>query len=106
MNVSVVSLRVERSVVLPAAAVRIRRGTATPVDGARLDDVTTEHLGGASPFEVDAFGVAVMEDLLDAQVDPWTALAVAWDGGAWQFAQRLTAEARQPGPRDRRRKAP
>ncbi len=74
----------------------------TPVDVARLEDVTSEHLGGASRYELDAFGPAVMEDLLDAQVDEWTALAGAWDGGAWrafvaercplawQLAQRLT----------------
>ena len=51
-----------------------------------------------------------MEYLLDADVDEWTALAVAWDGGAWrefvaercplawQLAQRLTAEEREGRP--------
>ncbi len=69
-----------------------------------------EHLGGASRFELDAFGMAVMEDVLDAQVDTWTALAVAWDGGAWrefvaercplawQLAQRLTTQEREGLP--------
>ena len=54
--------------------------------------------------------MAVMEDVLDAQVDEWTALAVAWDGGAWrafvaercplawQLAQRLTAQEREGLP--------
>jgi hypothetical protein len=57
---------------------------ATPVDVARVEDVTGEHLRGASQWELAAFGMAVLEYILDAGVDEWTALAVAWDGGAWR----------------------
>ena len=62
--------------VFPAAASRMLRGMATPVDVARIEDVTTEHLAGASQFDLDAFG--------DAQVDEWTALAVIYDEGNWR----------------------
>ena len=74
------------------------RGMATPVDVARVEDVTPEHLGGASEWELAAFGMAVLEYVLDAGVDEWTALAGAWDGGAWQLAQRLTREEREGRP--------
>ena len=86
------------------------RGMATPVDVARVEDVTPEHLGGASQWELDAFGIAVLEYILDAQVDEWTAICIAWDGGAWrafvaercplawQLAQRRTAEERAGNP--------
>jgi hypothetical protein len=55
---------------------------ATPVDVARVDDVTPEHLGGASQWELAAFGMAVLAYVLDTGVDEWTALAVAWDVAA------------------------
>jgi hypothetical protein len=60
----------------------------TPVDCARVDDVTTEHLGGvasqASRWELAAFQTACLEDILDAHVHLWTAVAVIWDGGTWR----------------------
>ena len=83
---------------------------ATPVDVARVEDVTPEHLDGASQWELAAFGMSVLEYILDTGVDEWTALAVAWDDGAWrefvaercplawQLAQRLTAEEREGRP--------
>ena len=83
---------------------------ATPVDVARVEDVTSEHLGGASRWELAAFGMAVLEYILDTGVDEWTALAVAWDGGAWRefvaercllawpLAERLTREEREGLP--------
>jgi hypothetical protein len=79
----------------------------TPIDVARVEDVTEEHLGGASRFELAAFKLAVYEDELAAEVPIWTALAVVWDGGNWReivaerqwlqgtIAQRLTAEERE-----------
>jgi hypothetical protein len=80
---------------------------ATPVDVARVEDVTTEHLGDASRFELAAFKLAVWEYQLAAEVPEWTALAVVWDDGNWReivaerqwlqwtIAQRLTAEERE-----------
>lgn len=82
-------------------------GVATPVDVHRVEDVTQEHLGGASRYELAAFQTAVMEYILDAEVPTWTAIAVIWDAGnwravmaercwlQWQLAQRLTAAERQ-----------
>jgi hypothetical protein len=83
---------------------------ATPVDVARIEDVTTEHLGGASRWELAAFQSAVLELVLDIEVPEWTAIAVVWDGGGWRevvaercwlqwsIAQRLTAEEREGRP--------
>jgi hypothetical protein len=81
--------------------------TPTPVDVDRVEDVTEEHLGGASRFELAAFQLTVWEYQQAAHVPPWTAIAVVWDGGNWRemvaqrqwlqwtIAQRLTAEERQ-----------
>jgi hypothetical protein len=86
------------------------RGMATPVDVARVEDITQEHLGGASRFELAAFQIAVLEYMLDAPVDEWTAICVVWDDGNWRevvadrcrvqwtIAQRLTAEEREGRP--------
>ena len=48
----------------------------SPVDAARVEDVTTEYLGDASRYELAAFKLAVWEDQTDAAVPAWTALAV------------------------------
>ena len=87
---------------------------ATPVDCARVDDVTEEHLGGASRFELAAFQTACLELILDITVPEWTAICVIWDDGNWRevvaercwlqwtIAQRLTAEEREgPAPHAR-----
>jgi hypothetical protein len=55
--------------------------TPTPVDVARVEGVTTEHLGGASSFELAASQTPCLEYILDAQVEEWVAIAVSWDGG-------------------------
>ena len=80
--------------------------TPTPVDCARVEDVTAEHLGGASRFELAAFQMCCLELILDIEVPPWMALAVVWDSGAWRevvagrcplawrLAQQHTAEER------------
>jgi hypothetical protein len=85
--------------------------TPSPIDVARVEDVTTEHLGGAARYELAAFKLAVWEYQLAAEVPEWTALAVVWDGGNWReivaerqwlqwmIAQRLTAEEREQGQR-------
>ncbi len=77
---------------------------ATPVDVACIEDVTPEHLGGASSYELAAFGMAVLEFVLDALIEEWAAIAVTWDGGNWRevvaercwlpwtIAQRRTTE--------------
>jgi hypothetical protein len=51
---------------------------ATPIDVDRVEDVTEEHLGGASTYELAAFKLAVWEYQTDAEVPIWTALAVVW----------------------------
>jgi hypothetical protein len=56
----------------------------TPVDCARVEDVTTEHLGGASRWELAAFQTACLELVLDITVDEWTAIGVIWDAGNWR----------------------
>jgi hypothetical protein len=97
----------------PAAGV----ATPTPVDCVRVEDVTTEHLGGvaghASRFELAAFQTAVLELILDIQVPEWTAITVVWDGGDWRevvaerywlpwsIAQAATAEERERGATER-----
>jgi hypothetical protein len=47
--------------------------TPTPVDIARSEDVTTEHLGGAARSELAAVQTACLKDILAARVEPWTA---------------------------------
>jgi hypothetical protein len=78
--------------------------TPSPVDVVHIEDVTTEHLGGASRYELAAFKLAAWEYQQAAHVPAWTALAVIWDGGNWRemvaerqwlqwtLAQRRTAE--------------
>ena len=84
--------------------------TPTPVDCARVEDVTTEHLGGASRWELAAFQTACLELVLDLTVPEWTAICVTWDDGNWRemvaercwlqwtIAQRRTAEEREGRP--------
>jgi hypothetical protein len=83
---------------------------ATPVDCVRIEDVTQEHLGGASRFELAAFQTAVLEYVLDAHVSIRTATLVIYDEGNWRevvaercwlqwsIAQRLTREEREGRP--------
>jgi hypothetical protein len=83
---------------------------ATPVDVARVEDVTAEHLGSASLFEVAVFQSAVIEYLLAEAVTLRAALTAIWAAGAWRevvaercpvqwtIAQRLTAEERERRP--------
>ena len=63
-------------VVLSAAASRILGGMATPspIDVARVEDVTTEHLGGASRFELAAFRMAAVGEQLDERATERDAL--------------------------------
>ena len=62
--------------------------TPSPIDVARPEDVTEEHLGGvasqASQYELVAFQMAVYEYGQAAEVDLWTAIAVMWDEGNWR----------------------
>jgi hypothetical protein len=42
--------------------------TPPPVDCVRVEDVTSEHLGSASRFELAAFQTACLEFVLDVDV--------------------------------------
>lgn len=60
------------------------RATPTSLDVGGAEDVTQAHLGDASRFEPAAFKTACLEDILDAHVEPWTAIAVVYDAGTWR----------------------
>ncbi len=83
----------------------------SPLGVDRVEDVTSEHLDGASEYELAAFQTAVMEFVLDAEVPVWVAITIIWDAGNWRevvaercelqwtIAQRLTEEERHRGTR-------
>jgi hypothetical protein len=77
---------------------------------ARLEDVTTARLGGASRHELTAFKPAVVQHAVRQSVPYAAAIAALWSGGdwrtavgreaapEWEAAQCLTAEEATAAP--------